>query len=277
MTIRHLFPALLALTLLGTSARAFDFEWTKHHMRATRTGVSIASADNVPEAMGEVRDGIYYAPNGQKFKGGVTPAIASLMLDAQSVMAPVKKVVGFAPEEMRRHKPECALSDMIVDCMMAKTEQVTGRRVDVGITNFGGIRVDMPQGDVILDDIMSMLPFTNYLCYLEVKGRDLRHLFESMAKSTVQVIGGARIVVKDHRLVSATIGGKPLNDNAVYGVATIDFLLDGGDNISVSRGALSLVKTDVLIRDALMEYLDALREAGQPITYKTDGRVEIRK
>lgn len=277
MKPRSIVSVFSLLLLPALAAQAFDWEWSKTPMRATRTGVTIASADNVSEAIGSVSGSVYYAPSGAKFKKGITPAVAALMLDAQPVMAPVKKVVGYSTKEMRRHKPECELSDMIVDCLMAKTAEVTGKKVDVGVTNFGGIRVDMPQGDVILDDIMSMLPFTNYLCYLEVKGRDLRYLFEKMAASQVQVIGGARLVVKDRKLVSVTVGGKPLNDNAVYGVATIDFLLDGGDNVSVSRNALSLTKTDVLIRDALMEYLDGLREAGKPIEYKTDGRVEIQK
>lgn len=269
--------ALLTVSVCTVMAQGIDFEWSKTQMWGTRTGVTIPSADNVSEAIGYIKDGVYYSPNGRKFKGGATAAVARLMLDAQPAMAPVKQVIGYAPREMRRHRPECELSDMIVDRLMVKTAEVTGKKVDVGITNFGGIRVDMPQGDVALDDILSMLPFVNYLCYLEVKGKDLRYLFEQMAKTSVQVIGGARIVVRDRKLVSATIGGKPINDNAVYGVATIDFLLDGGDNISVSRNALSLTKTDVLIRDALMDYLLELKEEGKPIEYKTDGRVEVLK
>ena len=268
---------LCAAVFTAQAAAGFDFEWKKFHMDASRTGVSVTSVDNVPEALGTVEKGVYTAPNGRKFKGGVTPEVARLLIEVQPAMAEVKTVVGYSTSEMRRHRPESELSNMIVDCMMARAEKELGRKVDVGITNFGGIRVDMPQGDVLLDDVMSMLPFKNYLCYLEVKGKDLRYMFKKMAQGKVEVIGGARLVMKNHQLVSATIGGRPIDDNKVYGVATIDFLLDGGDNVSVARNALSLTKTDVLIFDALMGYLQELKAEGKPIEYKTDGRVVIQK
>jgi len=275
--MKRLILILAAVSLSAAMAGAFDFEWKKTPMDASRTGVTIPSVENVPQALGRVENGVYYAPNGRKYKGGVTAEVARLLIEAQPAMAEVKTVVGYSTAEMRKHRPESELSNMIVDCLMAGTEKATGRKVDVGITNFGGIRVDMPQGDVLLDDMMSMLPFKNYLCYLEVKGKDLRHLFKKMAEGKVEVIGGARLVMKNHKLVSATIGGKPIDDNKVYGVATIDFLLDGGDNVSVSRNALSLTKTDVLIYDAVMDYLQALKATGRPIEYKTDGRVQIQK
>jgi 2',3'-cyclic-nucleotide 2'-phosphodiesterase (5'-nucleotidase family) len=44
---------------------------------------------------------------------------------------------------------------------MAKVERLAGKKVHVGVGNFGGIRIDMPKGDIILDDMLSMFPFKN--------------------------------------------------------------------------------------------------------------------
>ena len=136
--------------------------------------------------------------------------------------------------------------------------------------------MDMPGGDILLDDILSMFPFSNTIVYVALKGRDLRALLEQMAATRVQVLGGVRIVVSDGRLVSATIGGEPLDDDRVYGVATISFLLDGGDNLHVGRNALEIINyDDINIIDIMLEYIHAETAAGREISYSTDGRVKI--
>ena len=83
-------------------------------------------------------------------------------------------------------------------------------------------------------------------------------------------------MVSDGRLVSATISGEPLDDDRVYGVATISFLLDGGDNLHVGRNALEIINyDDINIIDIMLEYIHAETAAGREISYSTDGRVKI--
>lgn len=265
--------ALLLAGIALQNADAFSFKWKKVPMDGSRTGVEAPNADNVTEAMGSLEGKVYVAPNGTRFRKGSTPKVARLMIDAQPSMAIVKEKVGFAPKAMKKKRPESELSNMIVDVLMSATEAAVGKHVDIGITNFGGIRVDMPQGEVLEDDILSMLPFANYLCYLEIKGSDIRYLFERFAESGVQVVGGVKCAIRDHKLESLLIGGEPLDDERVYGVATIDFLLDGGDDVSIARNALSLERTDIKIYDAFDAYLRGLAAEGKPIEYHTDGRV----
>ena len=265
---------LLILCACGLKAQEFNMDWNRAHMDGSRTGVTAPNADNVEQALGTVKDGIYYAPNGKVFKKGATPEVARLLIEAQPEMAFVKEYIGYSPREVdRSQRPQNELSNLIVDRTMAKTEEVTGRKVDVGIVNFGGIRVDLPQGDVILDDILSMLPFENYLCYVQLRGADLRALYQQFARTGMQVVGGVELTVKDHELVDVKVGGKALDDNALYGLATIDFLLAGGDEISCAKNALELIQTKVLLRDAVLPYMRELGAAGKPIEYHLDNRV----
>ena len=243
-------------------------------MDGSRTGATAPDADNVVQALGSVRNGVYYAPNGKIFKGGSVVKAAELLIGAQPHMATVKEVVCYSPREvLRSTRPQNELSNLIVDRMMVKTQEVTGRKVDAGIVNFGGIRVDLPQGNVLLDDILSMLPFENYLCYVQLRGSDLRALYQQFARTGMQVVGGVELTVKDHELVDVKVGGKPLDDNALYGLATIDFLLDGGDEIFCARNAVDMVQTKVLLRDALLPYLRDLGARGIPVEYHIDNRV----
>ena len=262
------------LCAYGLSAQEFKMDWRREHMEGSRTGVTAPDAQNVREALGEVRDGVYYAPNGKVFKDGSVVKAAALLIAAQPEMAGVKEVICYSPKEvLRSTRPQNELSNLIVDRVMIKTAEVTGKKVDAGIVNFGGIRVDLPQGNVLLDDILSMLPFENYLCYVQLKGSDLRALYTQFAQSGMQAVGGVELTIRDKELVDVKIGGKPLDDNALYGLATIDFLLDGGDDVFCARNAVDLVITKTLVRDALLPYLRELGAQGKPVEYHIDNRI----
>ena len=170
---------LLALSLAVLPAGAFGFKWKSVPVDASRTGVTCPSADNVPEAMGRMEGRRYVAPNGRVFKGrSATAKVAKLMLDAQPGMATVKEVVGYCPTGLERGGDESLLGDWTVDILMAAAEKEFGRKVDIGVMNHGGIRIDMPQGEVLMDDLMSMFPFKNYLAMVTMKGTEVKALFE---------------------------------------------------------------------------------------------------
>lgn len=256
-------------------APARDFKWQRIKMDGSRTGVTPPNADNVEQALGKKTFFGYKAPNGRRFCCGATPKVAEILINAQPKMAAVKEVIAYAPEAMVLQEPESALSDWFVDELMRACEARSGKKVDLGITNFGGVRVDMPQGDVLMDDILSMFPFKNHLCYVELKGKEVRALLEQFASVRWQIVGGARCKVKDGKLVSAEIGGEPLDDKKVYGVATISFLLGGGDDIFVARNAVSLEEyTDLYIIDVMLPYVRSLTAEGKNVEYKTDGRIQ---
>ena len=267
--------AFAMLVSCGPSQQGMN--WQALRMDGHRTGVTAPNADNVASALGTVDGNIYTSPNGKVFKDGATPAVASIMLEVQPSMARLKEVIAFSARTMEKHRPESELSNMAVDIIMEQTEKLTGRKVDVGILNFGGIRTTMPAGPVMLDDIVSMFPFKNYLTYVAMPGSELRRVLEYMASHKVEVLGGARIVIRNHKLVKAEVGGKPLSDSKVYGLATIDFLVDGGDGLKLARGCREMIITDVKVIDAIEPYIRAVTARGDTLDYKTDGRVIIEK
>ena len=265
-----LFPAVM----LAVSCTGGGMTWERKVMTGSRTGVRACTADDVAEKLGTVDGDVYTAPNGRTFaKGTATYGVAELLLAAQPEMADLKQVVGHSTAEMVRGYPESELSNWFIDELMRAAEEKSGKKVDFGITNFGGIRVDMPQGDVLLDDIVSMFPFKNNLCFLELYGRDIRAMLEQFAARSWQVVGGARCVVQEDRLVSVEIGGEPLDDDRIYGVATISFLLNGGDDIFAARNAVSLQIFDEYILDVMLPYVRRLTAEGKPIEYRKDGRI----
>jgi 2',3'-cyclic-nucleotide 2'-phosphodiesterase (5'-nucleotidase family) len=272
------FIAYIILSLLCLSVAAQDYSWRAVKMDGSRTGTASPSKDNVKESLGVYKAGRYTAPNGTVHgRRSATARTARIVLDAQPAMARVKDVIGYSPAVMEAYFPESALSNWFVDILMAKVEKLSGKKVDIGIANFGGIRVDMPQGDIILDDMLSMFPFKNQLVYVEHTGKEIRNILESMAAGRFQVLGGVRVVADGGKLVSAEIGGEPIDDDRIYGLATISFLLAGGDGLTLEQNARSVtVYKDVDVIDAILEHVYAETAAGRPIEYKADGRVVVK-
>jgi 2',3'-cyclic-nucleotide 2'-phosphodiesterase (5'-nucleotidase family) len=268
---------IIAILFAGTLS-AQEYSWKSVPVDGSRTGCISPSKDNVRDALGYFKGGKYIAPDGSVYKRNSAVArTARVVLDAQPKMARVKDVIGHSKEAMVVSYPESALSNWFVDLLMAKVEKLAGKKVDIGIGNFGGIRIDMPQGDIILDDMLSMFPFKNQLVYVEHSGKQIRSILEEMAAGRFQVLGGVRVVAEDGKLVSVEIGGEPLDDDRTYGMATISFLMTGGDGLTLADKALSVtVFEDVDIIDAVLEYVYAETAAGRDIEYKTDGRVVVK-
>ena len=264
-----------SFALAQDAADTLVLQWKHEKVDGHRTGVTAPSADNVKTAIGTVEKGVYTAPNGRRFKKGATPAVAQLMLDAQPAMASVKEVIGYSEKEMLRYRPQCELSNWFTDFLRRKTAELTERKVDVAIYNYGGIRADMPQGPITVDDIMSMFPFRNTLCYVALKGADLRAIFEYLAQTQMQAVSGVQLVIRDQKLESVKVGGEPLDDKKTYGVATINFLLTGGDGLFIAKNALELIDSGVYVKDAIIPYIQRLTRESTAIEGKLDDRVVI--
>lgn len=261
--------------LMMTYAQAQTLEWSITAMDGSRTGVVASSAENVPEAMGRMKGKTYIAPNGKQFKKGVTPKVAAMMLAVQDEMAPVKTVIGHSAKEMVKKSPESELSNWTVDTFMELAKDKFGKHVDAGIVNLGGIRVNMPGGDILLDDILSMFPFNNTVCLVSMKGNVLRGILEQMAAHSFQAVGGMRIVAQNGKLVSVEVAGAPLDDERVYNIATISFLLNGGDGFSLAKDAVEVLQTKEYVRDLIVPYIKRLEAAGKIVDASMDGRVRI--
>ena len=273
LEMKKILLMLSLAALVSCAPQEYSLTWRKHVIDGHLTGVTAPNADNVPEALGTVAGGVYTAPNGKVFRSGSTPAVANALIAVQPQMARLKEVLGHAPVEMIKDRPESGLSNMVADILRAEVAELSGRQVDVAITNYGGIRIDLPAGDILLDDVVSMLPFHNQLCYLTLKGCDLRNIFDFMAKTEPQAVSGVRLVIEDHKLVSAEVDGQPLDDNKLYGVATVDFLLDGGDELYVAKNAKELVIYEEEPSAMFEKYLRSQTAAGKEIEYASDGRV----
>lgn len=190
-------------------------------------------------------------------------------------MAELNEVVGYAPREMVKGYPQGELTNWVADVLLQEAENYFGCRPDMCIHNFGGVRVDMPKGDVKLYDISSMFPFKNKLTLVRMKGSRLKEVLDTMAMGAFQCFAGIKVVADQGIVKSVYVGSEPLQPERIYSIVTNDFLLYGGDSVNLGRGAESIEKADVTFYDLMKAYLYKLRAEGKPIEGQIDDRLVI--
>lgn len=270
--MRKIFSTLLA-SALALSLGAQDISWSRVEMDGSRTGCSSPTADNVAEALGQVKGKSYHAPNGKIYKKGAVTAVAEAMIAAQPAMADIKTVVATCPDGMQSKFPESPLSNFTADFIMWGAAGIFGEEVDCSLMNFGGIRTSMPAGEVLMDDMLSMFPFKNQIVLAHIRGSKLKELIAGVVSRRVQPVGGMTIRVEDDVMTELKVGGQSVDDERLYKLATITFLLRGGDDIHVADYAEKLEISDVNVIDVALGFIKKETDAGRPLSASRDGRV----
>lgn len=251
--------------------------WRYVPMDGHRIQSAPVNASNIPQALGVFEGDAYVAPSGARYAPDSPVAeVARELIDAQSTLAPLKIVIGHSSEMLLnlRTDPDLPLGNLVADALRDYGSRYFKVPMDFAITNFGGIRIPMPEGDVTLEDIDSMFPFKNYVCWCKMTGASLLRLFNQLALTQAfQAISGATVRVKDHKVESALIGGKEIDPARVYNVTTIDFLLDGGDQLNIGALSEDVVLTHVLLRDVMLDYVRGCEARGEKVSGRADGRV----
>ena len=206
----------------------------------------------------------------------VDPAF-SQMIDTYSaaVAAEMDKVIGYCPQAIRKGTPESPLSNLTADALVWMAEEYYGVKADVALYNTGGIRAEISAGDLTVGDVYAVYPFDNVLSVANLKGKDLKKLFEYVASSGgLPINKDVRMVISGNKVKSVTVNGKTINDNQTYTVATIDYLMNLGryglENATNRRDASEI------IRDYFVAYFHHLaQENGGEITASKDGRIKV--
>jgi len=157
---------------------------------------------------------------------------------------------------------ETNLSNLITDAMLAASG------ADMAITNGGGIRASIDVGDITMEEIITVLPFGNYVIVKEYTGAQILAALEhgtanypNLAGSFAQVAGATFTLDLNEeagkRVKDVKIGGQPLDLNKTYKVATNDFMAVGGDDYTMLKDGKLVVELPAL-DEVLIEYVKGL-------------------
>jgi 5'-nucleotidase len=206
------------------------------------------------------------------------PKVAEMVRAAQAKVAPLtQRKVAVAAANIARSQNqagESALGDLIGDA------QRKAMGSDFAFTNMGGIRADLPAGEVTWGELYTVQPFNNYLIKMELTGQQIYDLLNQQFPSgptqhrILQISGLTYIwdnkLPPPGRIIEVRKDGQPIDKAGTYTVTANSFLAEGGDKFSVfTLGANRATgPTD------LKAFVDYLQSLPQPFSAKIDGRIE---
>lgn len=197
--------------------------------------------------------------------------------DQQSVLSEVvgKSAVDLVGEREFVRTSETNLGNLITDAILAESG------ADVALTNGGGIRASIPAGDITVGQVITVLPFGNYIQTKRVTGADLKAALELGVGSYPESLGGFPHVSglefsfdenkpEGQRVHSMTIDGKPVDLAATYLLATNDFMAAGGDNYTMFKD-YPIENDFASLEEALIKHIRSLGELNPTV----EGRITV--
>ena len=144
---------------------------------------------------------------------------------------------------------------------------VTGS--DIAVLNCGSIRNEVKAGDLTYGDLLSLLPYDNYIVVAEVKGSTILSMLNKLMAFLPQPDGqfpqvsGMKFIIheKEHRvsdvqiLNGATQHYEPLNPDRVYTVATTKYCVTDGGLYNTLKGCKIKWETKRTYNDIFIEYV----------------------
>ena len=171
---------------------------------------------------------------------------------------------------------ETNLGDLCADAYRAMSG------ADVAIVNGGGVRADIPAGDITYGQIIAVHPFGNEMCVVECTGQEILDALElgcsklpAESGGFLQVSGmtytvdlnvestvkldenGMFVSVEGERRVKdVTIGGEPLDPEKTYTLASHNYKLkDCGDGYSMFADNVFLQDSVMIDNQVLINYI----------------------
>lgn len=180
---------------------------------------------------------------------------------------------------------EAALGNLIADSMREADFGDKASAADFAFMNPGGIRADLPKGDVTFADLAKIQPFGNTLVKLELTGEQIKTLLQQQwgtnadgtpNTKTLQ-ISGLKYTADFNKPVAERVtslsleDGTPIDPAKTYTAVVNNFMAAGGDNYKVLVDAKSSLAGPIDL-DVFYQYIVDTYKGGA-IQAKTEGRI----
>ena len=180
---------------------------------------------------------------------------------------------------------ECQMGNLVADALVAQT---AGQGVTIAIVNGGGLRASIDAGPITMGEVLTVLPFQNVVSTFGLKGVDIVAALEHGVGGVAQgegrfpQVSGLRfeldlnVAPGQGRVSNVEVaegdGWTQIQPDAVYLVATSDFIRKGGDGYAMfAENAINPYDGGPSVEDLVVQYL-----AGDVYTPVLDGRITMK-
>jgi 5'-nucleotidase len=212
------------------------------------------------------------------------------------------RVLGTAARPIEHYRDkESELGDLVADAIRLNAD------ADFSYVNPGGIRQSLEPGPITYGEIFAAFPFDNSIVKVQMTAQEL-HLFLRVAESGARGFGsvsglqlklldlsvpapfddlngdGKTVVWEANRLLGmALANGRVLDPKQLFTLATMDFLVAGGDDLGWPMSKIPpehIHPTGVLLRDAVVQYIErnqTFNSEQAPLIDKAHPRIILQK
>lgn len=208
----------------------------------------------------------------------VDPALARALEEylepfADSLNDVMNTVLVKSAQRLRKGEPESELGNLMADVLLELGREKAGKAIDVAMTNSGGIRTELPAGNVTRGHAFEIMPFDNAVVLLTLPGPVMRRFIDFIAHDR-EPQAGLKLVIDQPTgtVASVLINGQPLDTTRTYTVVTSDYVAQSSQAAPILKAATTYQPLDLLYRDALIEYLRRRGQRGETLNPQKDGR-----
>lgn len=166
---------------------------------------------------------------------------------------------------------QTALGSLVCRAVMDKTG------ADAAVLNSGGIRAGLAAGPITYKDVLTVKPFGNTVCTVDMTAEELAEYLRMTASlppgsGGFAQYGGVGFTLRGGRVGDVVVNGAPLEAGRMYTVAVDSYLAAGGDGYPRVDNRQGFVNTGFVDADALREYI-VRRSPLDPAAYAPAGAV----
>jgi 2',3'-cyclic-nucleotide 2'-phosphodiesterase (5'-nucleotidase family) len=180
----------------------------------------------------------------------------------EHIDADLSAVLAYNPQTLDKNngKWQSPLGNLMADVTLRAGEKVLQLRekksISICILNSGGIRSILPKGNITARTAFEIMPFENSLVVIALKGEQIQELvtYFIATKKSHPLSGLTFTIAKDKSAKNILVQGKALDNNAIYYVATNDYLANGGDNMNFFKKGIEKYDLDYKLRNILIDY-----------------------
>lgn len=171
------------------------------------------------------------------------PRLSQLIAKYQAVAAPIaNRIIGTTNQPLTRTvnaAGESLLGQAIADAQLLATRPAGAV---IAFMNPGGIRADLPQGNITYSQAFGVQPFGNNLVTMTLTGQQIQALLEQQFNNPIQgrnrilqISQGFTYEYSGNKVSNLKLNGTSINPATPYRITVNSFLASGGDGFSLFR------------------------------------------
>lgn len=140
-----------------------------------------------------------------------------------------------APYPLEKNKQCNNLAQLVFESMKWYADSVLKNSAYYVLINYGGLRANLPQGEILKRNIFELMPFDNAIIILELNDEQFQTLLSKAQENS-------KLLLKSTSSSSTKI------------LVTSDYLYQGGDDCTFLKNAHKIHYSNFLIRYAIIRY-----------------------